>query len=352
MLGRSVYVQGVSDALPKVSVVIPNFNGVTPREGLVYLEMVKGSLAEQEFRDFDVTVADDASADDSLAWLAANWPEANVVPLERNSGFAACANAGIAASRGEYIALMNADLELSPEWLGALAAELDRDPALGFVTAKVLAHGDRGLVEQAGQDWYTCGRFSPRGLDEPDEGQFEERRRVPIGTAAAILYRRSAVEGAGGFDEDYFIYCEDADLCLRMTLGGNGGVYVPGPQTFHVRGQTTGRESDLVRFHLLRNGWLTLLKDMPASILLRSLPKIALYDYNQFNHARASGHLRTFFRAYGSFLRMLPATLRKRWRVQRSREISPREFEELLISEFPLQSGLVSAWRRLRGRAA
>jgi GT2 family glycosyltransferase len=340
----------VSDALPKVSVVIPNYNGVTPREGLLYLEMVRDTLGAQSFRDFDVTVSDDASSDDSLAWLAANWPDATVVALDRNSGFAASANAGITASRGEYVALMNADLELSPDWLEATAAELDRDPGLGFVTGKVLAHADRRLVEQAGQDWYTCGRFSPRGLDDPDTGQFEERRRVPIGTGAAIVYRRSAVEAAGGFDEDYFVYCEDADLCLRMTLGGSGGVYIPGPEAYHVRGQTTGRESDLVRFHLLRNGWLTLVKDMPASILIRSLPKIALYGYNQFNHARSSGHLRTFFRAYGSFLKMLPATLRKRWRVQRSRTISPSQFEELLISEFPLQSGLVSAWRRLRGR--
>jgi GT2 family glycosyltransferase len=340
----------VSDALPKVSVVIPNYNGATPRDGLLYLEMVRDTLVTQTSRDFDVTVSDDASSDDSLAWLAANWPDAAVVSLDRNSGFAASANAGIAASRGEYVALMNADLELSPDWLEATVAELDGDPGLGFVTGKILSHADRGVVEQAGQDWYTCGRFSPRGLDEPDAAQFEERRRVPIGTAAAILYRRSAVEQAGGFDDDYFIYCEDADLCLRMTLAGNGGVYVPGPRTYHVRGQTTGRESDLVRFHLLRNGWLTLIKDMPASILLRSLPKIALYGYNQFNQARSTGHLRTFFRAYGSFLRMLPATLRKRWRVQRSRVISPREFEGLLISEFPLRSGLVSVWRRLRGR--
>ncbi len=225
---------------PKVSVVIPNQNGLTPRDGLTYLEMVLPTLGEQGFRDFDVTVVDDGSTDDSVRYLKEHWPEVRVVALAGNSGFPKTVNAGIEASEGEYIALLNNDVELSPDWLERLAGMLDREPGLGFVTGKIVRYRERMVIEQAGQDLYSCGMFAPRGLDADDVGQYEEPRRIPIATAAASIYRREAVARANGFDEDYFLYCEDADLCLRMVLLGYHGLYVPGPVAYHVRGEPPG----------------------------------------------------------------------------------------------------------------
>jgi GT2 family glycosyltransferase len=325
---------------PKVSVVIPNRDGITPRDGLVYLELVLPSLREQTFRDFDVTVVDDASGDGSVEYLERNWPEVRVVAVPENLGFPAVVNRGISQTEGEYIALLNNDLELSEDWLLDLVGELDRDRSLGFVTGKVLGFRRRNLIEQAGQDLYTCGRFAPRGLDEEDSSQFAEKQAIPIATAAASLYRRSAVELAGGFDEDYFLYCEDADLCLRMALAGFPGAYVPGPTAFHVRGGTTGRESDLTRFYVVRNTLITLLKDFPASILFRSLPKIALYQLDQLRGGIRSGYGRTMLRAILGFLKELPTTLRKRRRVHRRRAISTADFRSLLLTEYPFPTRL------------
>jgi GT2 family glycosyltransferase len=323
-------------ARPKVSIVIPNRDGLTPRNGLTYLKMVLPSLREQTFRDFDETVVDDGSSDGSVAYLKEEWPEVRVVSLPGNSGFPAVVNRGIEASTGEYIALLNTDLELSPDWLEGLVTELDRDPKLGFVTGKVVRYGDRGVIEQAGHDYYACGRFSPRGLDAEDVGQFEQPRPSTIVTAAASLYRREAVEAAGGFDEDYFLYCEDGDLCLRILLQGYEGRYVPGPVAFHVRGGTTGQESDLTRFYLLRNVPTTVVKDLPARVLWRALPQIAAYQLNQVMEARQGGFVRTLLRAYASMLRWLPRTLIKRRRVQRGRRISASEFEAHLQTDYPL----------------
>jgi GT2 family glycosyltransferase len=325
-----------SGSAPKVSVVIPNINGATPREGLMYLEMIRETLAAQSFRDFDVAVVDNGSTDGSIAYLEEHWPEVRIFALGENAGFPAAVNRGVEGTAGEYVALLNNDLELSPDWMQRLVAELDREPRLGFVTGKIVSHADRGLIEQAGQDLYTCGRFQPRGLDEEDTGQYDERREVPIVTAAASLYRRAAIEAAGGFDEDYFLYCEDADLCLRMLLAGYGGLYVPEPTAFHVRGGTAGRQSETTRFYLGRNTLITLLKDLPASVLLRSLPKIALYQYHQLVAARTDGFARTQLRAWAGFLRQLPRTLRKRRRIQRSRRVPAAEFEAELLKPYPL----------------
>jgi GT2 family glycosyltransferase len=335
---------------PKVSVVIPNFNGITPRDGLVCLELVLSSLERQTFRDFDVTVVDDASTDSSVRYLETSWPQVRVVALEQNSGFPSVVNRGIAASGGEHIALINNDVELSPDWLEELVGELDRDAAIGFVTGKILSYADRDVIEQVGQDYYTCGRFTPRGLDERDAGQYEERRLIPIATAAASIYRRASVEQAGGFDEDYFLYCEDSDLCLRMLMAGFRGVYFPGTRAYHVRGATTGALPELVQFHLYRNGLITLVKDLPGPTLRRSLPKIVLYEAHQLRVASANGYGRVFLRAYRSFFKMLPGTLRKRRWVQGQRAISVEAFEEFLLTEYPLPSRLARLRARLRGR--
>ena len=325
---------------PRVSIVIPNRNGATPRDGLTFLDMVRDTLTEQSFRDFEVIVVDNGSTDDSVMHLRKHWPDASVVDLGENLGFSAAVNRGIAAGRGLYVALLNTDIELSPDWLELLVEELDRDPKLGFVTGKVMRHDDRGVIEQVGQDFYTCGRFEPRGLDERDEGQYDERRATPVVTAAAALYRRGALDRSGGFDEDYFLYCEDGDVCLRMLLLGYSGLYVPGPRAFHVRGGTVGPATELPRFFLVRNALVTLLKDMPASLLLRSAPKIALYNWGTFSAARREGYARRVLQAFGSFLRMVPATLRKRRAVQRSRRIEPGAFTAQLRTEYPLPSRL------------
>ena len=325
---------------PKVSIVIPNRDGVTPRNGLTFLEMVMGTLAEQSFRDFEVIVVDNGSTDDSVAYLREHWPAVKVVELGENQGFPAAVNRGIAADRGAYVALLNTDIELSPDWLELLVEELDRDPRLGFATGKIMRHDDRDLIEQVGQDFYTCGRFESRGFDERDEGQYDQRRATEIVTAAAALYRREALEEAGGFDEDYFLYCEDGDVCLRILLLGYSGLYLPEPRAYHVRAGTVGAATELHRFFLVRNGLITLLKDMPASVLLRSLPKIALYHWGQLSAARREGYARTVLRAYASFLRMVPATLRKRRAVQRGRAIEPATFASELRTDYPLPSRL------------
>jgi GT2 family glycosyltransferase len=325
---------------PKVSIVIPNRNGATPREQGVYLDLVMGTLAEQGFRDFEVIVADNGSSDDSVAYLRENWPDVQVVELGENRGFSAAVNAGIAAGRGPYVALLNTDIELSPDWLELLVGEFDRDPRLGFATGKIMRHDDRGVLEQAGHDFFTCGRFEPRGLDERDEGQYDERRATPIVSAAAAMYRRAALDQAGGFDEDYFLYCEDGDVCLRMLLGGYSGLYVPEPKAFHVRGGTVGANEDLPRFFLVRNALVTLLKDLPAPVLLRSLPKIALYQWGALSAGRRDGYARRVLQAFSAFARMIPATLRKRRAVQDRRAIAPAEFAALVRTDYPLPTRL------------
>jgi N-acetylglucosaminyl-diphospho-decaprenol L-rhamnosyltransferase len=316
----------------------------TYTHGLEYLPVLLGSLAEQTYEDQAITVVVDGGDPDVLAYLEREWPKVEVVATPEPRGYAGVAALGVASGRGRYIAMLNDDVELEPRWLELLVDELDRDPRLGFVTGKTLLYDDREVINETKQDLYTCGRFVPCGLLERDEGQWERRLPAAMVSASTCVYRREAVEAAGGFDEEYFLYCEDADLCLRMVLLGYGGLYEPGARAYHAWAASTGRSSEDARFYSVRNGLTTLLKDMPLPLLLRSLPKIVLYQSYILSEARDDGYPGTVTRAWGSFLKTVPSTLRKRRQVMRRRAISSGDFEAVLLTDYPLPTRLSREW--------
>jgi GT2 family glycosyltransferase len=316
--------------VPKVGNVV-----ITTANGTKWLPGLLPSIARQTYTDHETTVVVDGADPAVLDYLSSEWPEIHVVPIPEAGGFARAIDRGVRASRGAYIGILNDDIELEPDWLELLVAELDRDGGVGFATGKTLLYDRRDTINETSQDLYTCGRFVPRGSEEPDVGQYDQPGPTTIASASASVYRRAAVEHAGGFDTDYGIYCEDADLCLRMLLGGYRGSYLPAAVAYHAWSPTMGRGSDTSLLLGNRNTLVTLLKDLPAPILLRSLPKIVRYQWWTYKLARANQWAGTLIRAWLSFLRMLPGTLRKRWRLQRRRAITSPEFETFLLTGYP-----------------
>jgi GT2 family glycosyltransferase len=320
-----------------VTAVITTYN-----RGLEFLPPLLRSLEAQSFRDHETTVVVDGADPEVIAYLEREWPHVEILTTPEPQGYAMATALGLRSARGRYIAILNDDVELEPDWLEPLVAELESEPELAFVTGKTLLYEERDVINETKQDLYTCGRFEPRGLLEQDVGQWDERQPATIATAAASVYRREAVEAAGGLDEEYGIYCEDADLCLRMVLLGYRGLYVPEARAYHAWSATTGRGTDKARYLAIRNALTTLLKDMPAAVLIPSLPKIALYQSHNLAVARGAGNSarRSVVRAWGAFLLRVPSTLRKRRAIMRKRVIGSQEFKAMLISQYPVPTGL------------
>jgi GT2 family glycosyltransferase len=327
---------------PTVGAVITTYN-----RGMEFLPALLRSLESQSFCDHEVLVVVDGGDPEVIAYLAREWRDVEVLSTPEPQGYAIATALGMRSARARYLAILNDDVELEPQWLELLVAELERDPRLAFVTGKTLLYHERDVINETKQDLYTCGRFEPQGLLEKDAGQWDRREPATIATAAASIYRRDAVEAAGGFDEDYGIYCEDADLCLRMVLLGGQGLYLPEARAYHAWSATTGRGTDRARYLAIRNGLTTLLKDMPATVLLSSLPKIVLYQTHNLSSARRDGAGPSVVKAWGAFLKEAPSTLRKRRAIMRRRTTSAREFKAMLISEYPVPTGLT--FRRIRG---
>lgn len=245
-----------------ISVIIVNFNGEK------YLPDCLGGLASQTIADFEVIVVDNGSSDNSLKILAGDFPWVRVIPLAENTGFARGNNIGIRAASSRYIATLNNDAIPDSWWLEKLLETAERDSRIGMVASKILLGREGREIDSVGMLIYPDGMTRQRGRGQTDEGQFDSGGEVLFPSACAALYRMEMLEEVGLFDEDFFLYCEDADLGLRSRLAGWKAVLAPGAVVRHLYSQTGGKYSAFKAYHVERNRFWVLVKDLPASYIL------------------------------------------------------------------------------------
>ena len=199
-----------------------------------------------------VIVADNDSADiEDTERLAATWG-ARVVRLDRNAGYGAAANAGVAALPAACTAILvsNPDVTLTTETVSRLREALFSDPAIGIVGPRILnADGSTYPSARAipsirtGAGHALFSRVWPRNpwTRRYHSDAFRSEVNTDAGwlSGACVMLRRSTFEELGGFDEHYFMYFEDVDLGYRVGKRGLRNVYVPGAVVTHVGGETT-----------------------------------------------------------------------------------------------------------------
>jgi len=314
------------DSAPRVSVVVLNYNG------RALLEVVLPSLAAQRSRVVETIVVDDCSTDDSLAYLREAWPQLRVVPAGgRNVGVAAALNAGVRAARGEYVALLNNDLELDAGWVGELVAALDRHPEAASVGGKLLSYDRRDVIDSVGDVFTRSATAYPRGGGEVDHGQYDEEVEIFAPTAGAALYRASALAAVGPFDESFFAYFEDVDWGLRAQLAGYRSWYVPSAVAYHMGSATTGGDGD-PRFYALkrRNTIGLLVKDVPMAFIARNIHWILGHQLLGLVYSVRPGMFGVHVRALAGALRAGPVWLRARREILGRRVVSLREFNRFV----------------------
>jgi GT2 family glycosyltransferase len=292
-------------------------------DGRQLLELILPSLARQRFRDFDVVVVDNGSRDDTVVWLGEQWPHVQVISLPENVGVTPALNVCARAGRGELVGLFNNDLELDPDCLGELVAALRQHPLAGWAGAKLMDFEQREVIDGAGDVFTWAATGGRRGHGERDVGQYGEPRAIFGACGGAALYRRSAFEQVGEFDEDFFAFYEDVDWNLRAQLAGFSCRYVPSAVVYHMGSATIGRGlSDFTRYHLWRNTLWIVVKDLPASALLRHAPHLLLGQLVNLAVAIRDRKPGVWLRVWRDALRGMPRMLGKRRDVQARRRIS------------------------------
>ena len=282
-----------------VAVVVPSWNGRRWLPGLF------ASLRAQTVAPAEVVVVDNGSTDGTLDWLAAEAPEARVVELGRNTGFAVAANRGIHDAQAEAVALVNTDVELEPRWIELMAGALDGHAA---VACKMVRLGDPGVIDDAGDILRRDGVCEQRGRGHADDGRWDAPGEVFSACAGAALYRRDAVLAAGGFDERFFSYLEDVDLGLRLRLAGETCWYEPRAVARHAGGGSSDALDRPVPALVERNTLLIAARTFPWSWAPSVLYRQAAWAW----HALRRGEGLAFARGAASALPLLPAMWRER----------------------------------------
>jgi GT2 family glycosyltransferase len=315
-----------------VNVIIPNLDG----ENL--LPICLESLKRQTFQDFDVTVIDNSSRDGSLGLLEKRYPEVKIIPLDRNYGFAFAVNRGIEATEGEFISLLNNDIELDQKWLEELHRALVEHPEVGACGPKVLRYWERERINVLGIRLNSNGEVEIIGAGEIDQGQFEEERYVFGVNAGASLCRRKMFEEIGLFDEKFFASFEDVDLSFRAQLAGYKALYVPKAIAYHMVGETIKRRKYLPTYLNNRNKILFLWKNMPDEMIKKYFWRIFWNKSSLFIKRVLFNFykLRTYYFLKGTFAAIirLPRILRERERIKTIKKVSIDYLDSIMDKDF------------------
>ena len=250
--------------MPRVSVVIVTWNG------LALLQRFLPSVLATDYADLEVVLADNASTDGSAEWVAQTFPSVKIVRHPENWFFCRGNNEAIPHTTGEYVCLLNNDVEVPAGWLTPLVETMKAQPDVAAVQPKLLQHGDRTRFEYAGASGGFLDRYAypfARGrlfdTIERDTGQYDEARDVFWATGAALLLRRAALDEVGLLDERFVMHQEEVDLCWRLWRAGWRVRVEPRSEVYHLGGGSLPQGNPRKAYYNFRNSFLLLWKHLP-----------------------------------------------------------------------------------------
>lgn len=215
----------------RITAVIPNWNR---REHLIRLI---GQLRDQTRTPDTILVVDNGSSDGSPD--AAESLGAKVMRLPRNLGFAPAVNQGVQAATTEWIAVLNNDVQLAPDWLERLHAAANQKD-VWFGSGKLLQAANPRLLDGSFDLLCRGGCAWRAGSGRPDGPLWSHPRRIDVAPMTAALFRRDLFHRVGWLDERLGSYLEDVDFGLRCALAGKSGVYEPAAVAYHTGSATLG----------------------------------------------------------------------------------------------------------------
>lgn len=237
-----------------VTVVILNWNGRN------WLEQFLPGVVATVAPPHRILLVDNASTDDSLAWVRAYCPGVQLLPLDQNYGFTEGNNRALPHVETPYFLLLNSDVEVTPGWLEPLVAEAEADPQVASVQPRIRAHARKTHFEYAGAagGWidalgYPFCRGRLFDTAEEDHDQYPDAADIFWATGACCLVRTSVARSIGLFETAFFAHMEEIDFCWRAQLRGYRIRVVPASVVYHVGGGTLHKVNPFKTFLNVRN---------------------------------------------------------------------------------------------------
>ena len=261
--------------IPKVSIIILNYNGLTDTKKCL------NSLLKTKYSNFEVIVADNGSKTDESLILKKKFTDKRFkfIRFEKNYGFSGGNNRVVNLINSKYIALLNNDTIVTPNWLNPLIKTLEEDNTIAVVQPKILWMDNKRYFDYAG----ACGGFIDilgypftKGrifyTQEKDKGQYDSISDIFWASGAAMIIRRNIFKKIGYFDERFFNYMEEIDLCFRIHRAGFRVICNPKSVIYHKGAVSSSGNEMKKRFWEHRNNLLLILKNYPLRTLVYVIP--------------------------------------------------------------------------------
>ena len=254
----------------KVTIVIPNYNGKH------FMEPCLSSLSEQTYKNFHILVVDNASSDGSIEYMEENYPDIELIKLQKNFGFSKAVNIGIQHSRTPYVILLNNDTTVDTRYVEEMVKAIEKSPKIFSVSSKMIQMYHPELIDSAGDLYTLLGWGVCRGCGRP-VSNYKKYDEIFTACAGAAIYRCSVFDEIGYFDENHFAYLEDIDIGYRARIYGYYNMYCPTALVYHVGSGTSGSKYNSFKVKLAaRNNLYLNYKNMPALQLVLNFIPLAI----------------------------------------------------------------------------
>ncbi len=252
-----------------VAVIILNWNGRK------YLQQFLPTLLQYSKDEAEIIVADNASTDDSVAFLKSSYPDIRIIQNPENGGFSRGYNLALRQVEADYYILLNSDIEVTENWIRPVIDLMEKDELIAACQPKIrsflepkkfeYAGGAGGFIDKYGYP-FCRGRIF-LSIEE-DHGQYDDVCEIFWATGACMFVKAKLFHGYGGLDEDFFAHMEEIDFCWRLKNNGYKIMYCPASTVFHIGGGTLPKASWRKTYLNFRNNFFLLYKNLPDNRLI------------------------------------------------------------------------------------
>ena len=303
----------------KIAVVILNWNGKK------LLEQFLPSIIKNS-PESTIYLADNDSSDDSISFVSTNFPSVQIIKNEYNFGFAKGYNEALKSVNADIFALVNSDVEVTPNWLKPILETFKNEPNTAIVQPKILDYKRKDYFEYAGAgggfiDKYGFPYCRGRIFEtiEKDLGQYNDTCEIFWASGACFFIRSSVYRELNGFDGDFFAHQEEIDLCWRAKNKKYIIKYNGLSTIYHVGGATLSEENPKKTFLNFRNSLFMLTKNLPNEKLLKIIFIRMLLDGIagiRFLFQGKFTHLFAVLKAHFHYYHLIQMNLNKRGQIK------------------------------------
>lgn len=292
------------------------------------------SLNSVTYPNYEIILVDNNSQDGSVEAIGKKYPKVKMVQSSENLGFAGGNNLGLKKTDGDYVLLLNNDTKVTESFLEPLVEDFSKIQNLGIVQSKMLVMDDPKLLDSVASFQTSTGFLYHRGYLDTDKPEYQEFIYSFSAKGACMMIDRRVLK-LGLFDEDYFAYFEETDLCWRAWLLGFKVGFEPRSVIYHKMGVTSAKMNRaFINYHSFKNRIRTILKNTSIATLCWMLPihlsicvMLALY----FLLNREIAASKSIFQALLWNITNLNGTFELRRKAQSLRKISDEEIFKMTL---------------------